>query len=56
MNTEEVTLYSGGLKGTEAAFGECAEQYGLKEITYSFLYDVVLGLCYLHVVGNENQG
>ncbi len=36
MNTEEVTLYSGGLKGTEAAFGECAEQYGLKEITYSF--------------------
>lgn len=36
MNTEEFCLYSGGLKGAEAAFGACAEQFGVKEVTLSF--------------------
>jgi len=30
------TLLSGGASGSEAAFGELAEQYGLAEINYSF--------------------
>lgn len=29
-------LYSGGAKGAEAAFGTCAEKWGLAEINYSF--------------------
>jgi len=38
MNNEpsQFTLYSGGHKGTEAAFGRMAEKYGVKEITFSF--------------------
>ena len=30
------TLHSGGAAGTEAAFGEMAERYGLAEVTFSF--------------------
>ncbi|MBL8617031.1 MAG: hypothetical protein JNM72_15585 [Deltaproteobacteria bacterium] len=30
------TLYSGGATGAEAAFGEVAEQYGLREVNFSF--------------------
>jgi hypothetical protein len=36
MNTANCTLYHGGLKGAEATFGELAEQYGLKEVIYTF--------------------
>jgi hypothetical protein len=32
----ECTLYSGGAPGTEAAFGECAEEYGLQEVNFTF--------------------
>jgi hypothetical protein len=32
----ECTLYSGGHVGTETYFGECAEKFGVNEITYSF--------------------
>lgn len=30
------TLYHGGLQGAEAAFGEAAEKWGVKEVTYSY--------------------
>lgn len=36
MERENCTLYSGGLKGAEATFGEAAEKYGLKEVIYTF--------------------
>ncbi|MCF6291118.1 MAG: hypothetical protein L3J03_09035 [Desulfobacterales bacterium] len=37
LNREEYTLYSGGLKGAESAFGRAAEKWGIKEVTYSFV-------------------
>ena len=36
MNSSECTLYSGGHMGAETFFGECAERFGIKEVTYSF--------------------
>ncbi len=33
---ENYTLYSGGLKGAEAAFGEAAEKWSIKEISFTF--------------------
>jgi len=36
MKASICTLYHGGLKGAEATFGEMAEQYGVKEVTYTF--------------------
>lgn len=33
----EYTLFSGGLKGAEAAFGECAEKWGIKEVNFTFV-------------------
>ena len=36
MNANEVTLFSGGAKGAEAAFGEMAAAHGLKETNYTF--------------------
>jgi hypothetical protein len=30
------TLYSGGHRGVEAAFGQCAEEWGVNEVNYSF--------------------
>lgn len=36
MDQKKCTLYSGGLKGAEATFGEAAEQHGIKEIIYTF--------------------
>jgi hypothetical protein len=33
----ECTLYSGGHQGAESFFGECAERWGVKEVTYSFV-------------------
>lgn len=32
----DVTLYSGGAKGSEAAFGRLAERHGLLEVNYTF--------------------
>lgn len=32
----QVTLYTGGHKGTEAEFGRCAESWGVSEVTLSF--------------------
>ena len=36
MQAKDCTLYHGGLKGAEAAFGELAEQYGIREVVYTF--------------------
>jgi hypothetical protein len=33
---DQFTFYGGGHRGTEAEFGRLAEQYGIKEINYSF--------------------
>jgi len=33
---ENCTLFSGGLKGAETAFGEAAEKWGVKEVNFSF--------------------
>ena len=32
----EYTLYSGGLKGAETAFGEAAERWSVKEVNFTF--------------------
>ena len=36
MNASECVLYSGGLKGAEAAFGAAAERYGIEEVNFTF--------------------
>jgi len=36
LKREECTLYSGGLVGAEAFFGEMAEKWGIKEVNYTF--------------------
>ncbi len=36
MNAGDCTLYHGGLKGAETAFGELAEQYGAGEVIFTF--------------------
>ncbi len=36
MNNNEYSLFSGGLKGSEAAFGNAAEKYGINETNFSF--------------------
>lgn len=36
MEKSKCTLYSSGLKGAEATFGELAEQTGIKEVVYTF--------------------
>lgn len=36
QSRERFALHSGGAQGAEAAFGEMAEAYGLREITFSF--------------------
>lgn len=36
MNPRECVLYSGGLRGAEAAFGEAAERHGIEEVTFTF--------------------
>ncbi len=36
MEKEKCTLYSGGHKGAETAFGKAAEKWGVKEVNFSF--------------------
>jgi len=36
LNPSKCTLYTGGHMGAETFFGECAEQFGVNEVTYSF--------------------
>ncbi len=36
MDQKSCTLCSGGLKGTEATFGEIAEKWGVNEVIYTF--------------------
>jgi len=36
LKANECTLYTGGHTGAEVFFGECAEKWGVNEVTYSF--------------------
>lgn len=36
MESKNCTIYHGGLKGAEATFGEMAEEFGIKEVIYTF--------------------
>lgn len=36
LKAGECTLYSGGHAGAEVFFGECAEKWGVREVTYSY--------------------
>jgi len=36
MNPRECVLYSGGLRGAEAAFGEAAQRHGVEEVNFTF--------------------
>ncbi len=36
LEKEKCTLFSGGLKGSESAFGEAAEKNGINEVNFSF--------------------
>jgi hypothetical protein len=36
LDSKKYTLYSGGLRGAEKAFGEAAEKWGVKEVNYTF--------------------
>jgi len=36
METSRTTLFSGGARGSEAAFGAAAESHGLDEVTFTF--------------------
>jgi hypothetical protein len=36
MNPQDCILYSGGLKGSEVAFGAAAERHGIEEVTFTF--------------------
>jgi len=36
MNTSDFILFSGAAPGAEAAFGECAERYGIEEVNFTF--------------------
>lgn len=36
LKAADCTLYSGGHAGAESFFGECAEKWGVKEVTFSF--------------------
>lgn len=36
MKPTECILFSGGMKGAEAAFGECAAKHGVEEVNFTF--------------------
>jgi hypothetical protein len=36
VNKDECILFSGGAKGSEAAFGEAAERFGVEEVNFTF--------------------
>lgn len=36
MRSEDVTLYSGGARGAEQAFGEAAQRHGIAEVNFTF--------------------
>jgi len=36
MNPDDCILFSGGMKGAEAAFGACAERFGVEEVNFTF--------------------
>ena len=36
IDVKQLTFYGGGHRGTEAEFGRLAEQYGIREVNYTF--------------------
>ncbi len=36
MDNKDFSFFSGGLKGAEESFGECAEKFGINETNFSF--------------------
>ncbi len=36
LNPRDCVLYSGGLRGAEAAFGVAAERHGVEEVNFTF--------------------
>ena len=36
LKRDDVILFSGGAQGAEAAFGSCAERFGIEEVNFSF--------------------
>jgi hypothetical protein len=36
MKPSECTLFSGGARGAESHFGQCAERHGVKEVNFTF--------------------
>jgi len=36
LDAKKCTIYSGGLKGAESAFGEAAEKWGVSEVNFTF--------------------
>jgi hypothetical protein len=36
MKPTECILFSGGMKGAEAAFGDCAAEHGIEEVNFTF--------------------
>lgn len=36
LKRDDVILFSGGAQGAEAAFGACAERFGVEEVNFSF--------------------
>jgi hypothetical protein len=36
MRPTDCILFSGGMKGAEATFGECAVRHGVEEVNFTF--------------------
>ena len=53
LKAENCTLYSGGHVGAESFFGECAERWGVKEVTFSFEGHYIKRKKNVVMLGNE---
>jgi hypothetical protein len=52
--SDQFTLYSGGHRGTEAEFGKLAEEFGVREVTYTFAgHQVERGVGLTHLSPEE---
>jgi hypothetical protein len=49
----EITLYSGGHKGSESEFGQLAERWGIQEVNYSFEGHAIERTRGVRVLGSE---
>ena len=53
MDISNFILFSGGARGTETAFGECAEEKGVEEVNFSFEGHVIERSRGLRVLNHE---